>query len=82
MDEIGKKREKEQSTKYARENVEVLKSAGKAQQREILPRWNYSLDLARDVHVRTFYFGYIALILLYINQSLKTQTEGYINTVK
>ena len=67
---------------YSLENVEVLKSAGKAQQREILPRWNYSLDLARDVHVRTFYFGFIALILLYINQSLKTQTEGCINTVK
>ena len=48
----------------------------------ILLRWNYSLDLARDVHVRTFYFGFIALILLCINQSLKTETEGYINTVK
>ena len=81
MDEIGKKREKEQSTKEARENVE-FKSAGKAQQREILPRWNYSLDLARDVHVRTFYFGFIALILLCINQSLKTETEGYLHTVK
>ena len=82
MDEIGKKRGKEQSNKKARENVEVLKSAGKAQLREILPRWNYSLDLARDVHVRTFYFGFIALILLCINQSLKTETEGYLNTVK
>ena len=59
--------------------MEVLKSAGKAQLREILPRWNYSLDLARDVHVRTFYFGFIALILLCINQSLKTETEGYLN---
>ena len=66
----------------ARENVEVLKSAGKAQKQEILPRWNYSLDLARDVHVRTFYFGFIALILLCINQSLKTETEGYLHTVK
>ena len=48
----------------------------------ILLRWNYSLDLARDVHVRTFYYGFIALTLLCINQSLKTETEGYINTVK
>ena len=82
MGEIGKKRGKEQSSKYVRENVEVLKSAGKAHQREILPRWNYSLDLARDKHVRTFYFGFIDLILLCINQSLKTETEGYVNTVQ
>ena len=60
----------------------MLKSAGKAQQREILPRWNYSLDLASDVHVQTFYFGIIALILLCINQSLKTETEGYVNENK
>ena len=82
MGEIGKKRGKEQSSKYVRENVEVLKSAGKAHQREILPRWNYSLDLARDKHVRTFYFGFIDLILLCINQPLKTETEGYLNTVQ
>ena len=60
----------------------MLKSAGKAQQREILPRWNYSLDLARDVYMRTFYFGFIDLILLCINQSLKTETEGYVNENK
>ena len=82
MGKIGKKRGKEQSSKYVRENVEVLKSAGKAHQREILPRWNYSLDLARDKHVRTFYFGFVDLILLCINQSLKTETEGYLNTVQ
>ena len=82
MGEIGKKRGKEQSSKYVRENVEVLKSAGKAHQREILPRWNYSLDQASDVRVRTFYFGFIDLILLCINQSLKTETEGYLNTIQ
>ena len=59
-----------------------LKSAGKAQQREISSRWNYLLDMTSDVHVRTFYFGFIDLILLCINQSLKTETEGYLNTVK
>ena len=37
MGEIGKKRGKEQNSKYVRENVEVLKSAGKVQQQEILP---------------------------------------------
>ena len=57
-------------------------SAGKAQQREIFPRWNNSLDLASDVLVRTFYFGFIDLILLCINQPLKTETEGYLNTVQ
>ena len=62
--------------------MEVLKGAGKAQLRDILPRWNYSLDLARDVHVRTFYFGFTALILLCIDQSLKTETESYLNAVK
>ena len=82
MGEIGKKREKEQSSKYVQENVEVLKSAGKVQQQENLPSWNFSLDLARDVHVRTFYFGFIDIILLCINQSLKTETEGYLNTVR
>ena len=60
----------------------MLKSAGKAQQREISSRWNYSLDLASDVHVRTFYFGFTDLILLRINQSLKTETEGYVNENK
>ena len=62
--------------------MEEFKSAGKAQQREISSRWNYSLDLASDVHVRTFYFGFIDLILLCINQSLKTETEGYVNENK
>ena len=75
-------RGKEQSSKQVRENVEVLKSAGKVQQQEILPRSNFSLYLASDVHVRTFYFGFIYIILLCINQSLKTETEGYLNTVR
>ena len=82
MGEIGKKRGKEQNSKYVRENVEVLKSAGKVQQKEIFLRWNFSLDLAGDVHVRTFCFGFIDIILLCINQSLKTETEGYLNTVR
>ena len=82
MGEIGKKRGKEQNSKYVRENVEVLKSAGKGQQKEIFLRWNFSLDLAGDVHVRTFCFGFIDIILLCINQSLKTETEGYLNTVR
>ena len=82
MGEIEKKRGKEQSSKQVRENVEVLKSAGKVQQQEILLRWNFSLDLAGDVHVRTFCFGFIDIILLCINQSLKTETEGYLNTVQ
>ena len=82
MGEIGKKRGKEQSSKQVRENVEVLKSAGKVQQQEIFLRWNFSLDLAGDVHVRTFCFGFIDIILLCINQSLKTETEGYLNTVQ
>ena len=50
--------------------------------REIFPRWNFSLDPARDVHVRTFFFGFIDIILFCINQSLKTETEGYLNTVR
>ena len=37
------------------------------------------------VYVRAnilLYFGFIGLILLCINQSLKTETEGNLNTVK
>ena len=50
MGEIRKRSRKEQNNKQARENVECSKA-------RIKP--NYSLDLSRDVHVRTFYFGFI-----------------------
>ena len=79
---LGKREGKNKAVSTCGKNVEVLKSAGKVQQQEILPRWNFSLDLARDVHVRTFFFGFIDIILFCINQSLKTETEGYLNTVR
>ena len=78
---LGKKKGKEQSV-TERGKMKRCSKARENPERGNLPRWNYSLDLARHVYVQTFYFQSIDLILLCINQSLKTETEGYLNTVK
>ena len=78
---LGKKKGKEQSV-TERGKMKRCSKARENPERGNLAEVELLVESARDVYVQTFYFRFIDLILLCINQSLETDTEGHLNTVQ